>query len=134
MLPFPRLNTLGRLCGSGRSKEAQQPSRTKPGNSVKRMSIIEDGEIAEVLYLIPKQTVLQHMPYLNPDDYYLCEELTDLPTGLVAHTQDPSQATEKPVIRCHKCGEPCKGEVLRVQSKHFHIKCFICKGETRPRY
>uniref|UniRef100_A0A1B8Y570 Uncharacterized protein n=1 Tax=Xenopus tropicalis TaxID=8364 RepID=A0A1B8Y570_XENTR len=83
MLPFPRLNTLGRLCGSGRSKEAQQPSRTKPGNSVKRMSIIEDGEIAEVLYLIPKQTVLQHMPYLNPDDYYLCEELTDLPTGLV---------------------------------------------------
>eukprot|EP00079_Xenopus_tropicalis_P031538 XP_017945309.1 PREDICTED: actin-binding LIM protein 1-like isoform X2 [Xenopus tropicalis] len=52
----------------------------------------------------------------------------------VAHTQDPSQATEKPVIRCHKCGEPCKGEVLRVQSKHFHIKCFICKGETRPRY
>ncbi|XP_031762176.1 actin-binding LIM protein 1 isoform X30 [Xenopus tropicalis] len=127
MLPFPRLNTLGRLCGSGRSKEAQQPSRTKPGNSVKRMSIIEDGEIAEVLYLIPKQTVLQHMPYLNPDDYYLCEELTDLPTGLVAHTQDPSQATEKPVIRCHKCGEPCKGEVLRVQSKHFHIKCFICK-------
>ncbi|KAE8589431.1 hypothetical protein XENTR_v10017558 [Xenopus tropicalis] len=45
----------------------------------------------------------------------------------VAHTQDPSQATEKPVIRCHKCGEPCKGEVLRVQSKHFHIKCFICK-------
>uniref|UniRef100_A0A673YAD6 Actin binding LIM protein 1a n=1 Tax=Salmo trutta TaxID=8032 RepID=A0A673YAD6_SALTR len=28
---------------------------------------------------------------------------------------------------CYKCGEPCKGEVLRVQSKHFHLKCFSCK-------
>ncbi|XP_041426232.1 uncharacterized protein LOC100158300 isoform X11 [Xenopus laevis] len=45
----------------------------------------------------------------------------------VAHTHDSGQATEKPIIRCHKCGEPCKGEVLRVQSKHFHLKCFICK-------
>uniref|UniRef100_A0A673FGC5 Actin-binding LIM protein 2-like n=1 Tax=Sinocyclocheilus rhinocerous TaxID=307959 RepID=A0A673FGC5_9TELE len=24
-------------------------------------------------------------------------------------------------------GTPCKGEVLRVQNKHFHIKCFVCK-------
>ncbi|XP_044152667.1 actin-binding LIM protein 1 isoform X32 [Bufo gargarizans] len=45
----------------------------------------------------------------------------------VALSQDPSQSSEKPIIRCHKCGEPCKGEVLRVQAKHFHIKCFICK-------
>ncbi|XP_077311092.1 actin-binding LIM protein 1 isoform X27 [Lithobates pipiens] len=127
MPSFPRsLNALGRLCSSGRSKDAQ-PCKNKPGNVVKRMSIIEDGEIAEVLYLIPKQTMLQHVPFLNPDDYYLCEELSSLPSGLVVHSQDPGQPTEKPVIRCHKCGEPCKGEVLRVQSKHFHIKCFICK-------
>uniref|UniRef100_A0A8B9HJ16 Actin binding LIM protein 1a n=1 Tax=Astyanax mexicanus TaxID=7994 RepID=A0A8B9HJ16_ASTMX len=44
----------------------------------------------------------------------------------VAHTQD-TQHTEKPLIQCYKCGEPCKGEVLRVQNKHFHIKCFTCK-------
>uniref|UniRef100_A0A673YAG2 Actin binding LIM protein 1a n=1 Tax=Salmo trutta TaxID=8032 RepID=A0A673YAG2_SALTR len=31
------------------------------------------------------------------------------------------------MIQCYKCGEPCKGEVLRVQSKHFHLKCFSCK-------
>ncbi|XP_063043154.1 actin-binding LIM protein 2 isoform X8 [Engraulis encrasicolus] len=30
-------------------------------------------------------------------------------------------------IPCQTCGKPCKGEVLRVQNKHFHIKCFICK-------
>ncbi|XP_030190912.1 actin-binding LIM protein 1 isoform X16 [Lynx canadensis] len=45
----------------------------------------------------------------------------------VAHPQDPHHPSEKPVIHCHKCGEPCKGEVLRVQTKHFHIKCFTCK-------
>ncbi|KAM9133697.1 actin-binding LIM protein 1 isoform 3-T3 [Pangshura tecta] len=45
----------------------------------------------------------------------------------VAHSQEPHHSTEKPVIHCHKCEEPCKGEVLRVQSKHFHIKCFTCK-------
>ncbi|XP_041116654.1 actin-binding LIM protein 1-like isoform X25 [Polyodon spathula] len=45
----------------------------------------------------------------------------------VAHAQDTHHPAEKPVIDCHKCGEPCKGEVLRVQSRHFHIKCFTCK-------
>uniref|UniRef100_A0A670Y038 Actin binding LIM protein 1 n=1 Tax=Pseudonaja textilis TaxID=8673 RepID=A0A670Y038_PSETE len=45
----------------------------------------------------------------------------------VAHPQEPHHSTEKPVIHCHKCGEQCKGEVLRVQAKHFHIKCFTCK-------
>ena len=49
----------------------------------------------------------------------------------VAHPQDPHHPPERPVIHCHKCGEPCKGEVLRVQTKHFHIKCFTCKG-TEP--
>uniref|UniRef100_H2V707 Actin binding LIM protein 1a n=1 Tax=Takifugu rubripes TaxID=31033 RepID=H2V707_TAKRU len=33
----------------------------------------------------------------------------------------------KPLLQCYKCGEPCKGEVLRVQNKHFHLKCFTCK-------
>ncbi|XP_069600871.1 actin-binding LIM protein 2 [Ranitomeya imitator] len=37
---------------------------------------------------------------------------------------------EKPTgnaILCNNCGNACKGEVLRVQSKYFHIKCFTCK-------
>lgn len=47
----------------------------------------------------------------------------------VAHAQDTHHhSTEKPLIQCHKCGETCKGEVLRVQNKHFHLKCFTCKG------
>uniref|UniRef100_A0A8C2JCT1 Actin binding LIM protein 1a n=1 Tax=Cyprinus carpio TaxID=7962 RepID=A0A8C2JCT1_CYPCA len=45
----------------------------------------------------------------------------------MAHTQEAHHQTGKPLIRCAKCGEVCKGEALRVQAKHFHIKCFTCK-------
>ncbi|XP_058253332.1 actin-binding LIM protein 3 isoform X6 [Hemibagrus wyckioides] len=30
-------------------------------------------------------------------------------------------------IRCFRCREVCKGEVVRVQSIHFHVKCFTCQ-------
>uniref|UniRef100_A0A8C8SEH7 Actin binding LIM protein 1 n=1 Tax=Pelusios castaneus TaxID=367368 RepID=A0A8C8SEH7_9SAUR len=105
MPSFPILNTFGKLCGSGKSEELLS-ERVKFRNSIKRMSIIEDGDIAEVLYLIPKQS----------DN-----------NRVVAQSQEAHHSTEKPVIHCHKCGEPCKGEVLRVQARHFHIKCFTCK-------
>ncbi|XP_069467977.1 actin-binding LIM protein 1 isoform X3 [Ambystoma mexicanum] len=124
MTSFPGLSFLGRLCGSGRSKVVYSGKAKRHPGSVKRMSIIEDGAISEVLYLIPKRSMLRQMPYLNPADYYLCEGAVD---EMVAHPQDPSHAAEKPLIQCHKCGDPCKGEVLRVQAKHFHIKCFTCK-------
>lgn len=52
-------------------------------SSVKRMSIIEDGHVAEVLYLIPKQSMMQQLPLLNPDDYYLSESLTEVMPGMV---------------------------------------------------
>ncbi|XP_027021552.2 actin-binding LIM protein 1a isoform X4 [Tachysurus fulvidraco] len=45
----------------------------------------------------------------------------------VTHTHDAQHHQEKPSIQCYKCGQPCKGEVLRVQNNHFHIKCFTCK-------
>ncbi|XP_040904174.1 actin-binding LIM protein 3 isoform X5 [Toxotes jaculatrix] len=30
------------------------------------------------------------------------------------------------LIRCQRCREVCKGEVVRVQDTHFHVKCFTC--------
>ncbi|KAF3842324.1 hypothetical protein F7725_024275 [Dissostichus mawsoni] len=100
--------------------------RVKRKNSVKRMSIIKDGQVAEVLYLIPKQ-YMQHLPNIDPNEYYLSERLNDVAT--VARAQETHHhSSEKPLIQCYKCGEPCKGEVLRVQNKHFHLKCFTCKG------
>ncbi|XP_041694699.1 actin-binding LIM protein 3-like isoform X2 [Coregonus clupeaformis] len=29
-------------------------------------------------------------------------------------------------IRCQRCREVCKGEVVRVLDTHFHVKCFTC--------
>ncbi|XP_008428536.1 actin-binding LIM protein 1a isoform X16 [Poecilia reticulata] len=127
MPTLPNLNSLGKLCSSSRSHSVHRVNRVrvKRKSSVKRMSIIEDGHVAEVLYLIPKQYVEQ-FPFLNPDDYYLSERLNDVTP--VSHTQDTHHhSSEKPLIQCYKCGEPCKGEVLRVQNKHFHLKCFTCK-------
>ncbi|XP_035849903.1 actin-binding LIM protein 2 isoform X16 [Sander lucioperca] len=40
--------------------------------------------------------------------------------------QKANQGGGRP-IPCQNCGKPCKGEALRVQNKHFHIKCFACK-------
>ncbi|XP_074502781.1 actin-binding LIM protein 1a isoform X11 [Sebastes fasciatus] len=124
MPTLPNLNSLGKLCSSSRSHNVDRV-RVKRKSSVKRMSIIEDGHVAEVLYLIPKQ-YMEHLPYLDPNEYFLSERLNDVAT--VAHAQDTQHhSTEKPLIQCYKCGEPCKGEVLRVQNKHFHLKCFTCK-------
>lgn len=79
MPTLPNLNSLGKLCSSSRSQKVDRV-RVKRKSSVKRMSIIEDGHVAEVLYLIPKQ-YMEQMPYLNPNDYYLSERLNDVATG-----------------------------------------------------
>lgn len=79
MPTLPNLNSLGKLCSSSRSHSVNRV-RVKRKSSVKRMSIIEDGQVAEVLYLIPKQ-YMEQMPYLNPNDYYLSERLSDEAPG-----------------------------------------------------
>uniref|UniRef100_A0A8D0Y0V9 Actin-binding LIM protein 2 n=1 Tax=Sus scrofa TaxID=9823 RepID=A0A8D0Y0V9_PIG len=49
----------------------------------------------------------------------------------VSEPQAAPGALEKPpssAILCNTCGGVCRGEVLRVQSKYFHIQCFVCKA------
>ncbi|XP_047421919.1 actin-binding LIM protein 2 isoform X15 [Sciurus carolinensis] len=51
--------------------------------------------------------------------------------GAVSQPQAAHSPLEQPpatAILCNTCGNVCKGEVLRVQSKYFHIKCFVCKA------
>ncbi|XP_069833479.1 actin-binding LIM protein 2 isoform X7 [Dendropsophus ebraccatus] len=43
--------------------------------------------------------------------------------ALQSHLEKPSGNA----ILCNNCNNACKGEVLRVQNKYFHIKCFTCK-------
>uniref|UniRef100_A0A672V5U2 Actin-binding LIM protein 2 n=1 Tax=Strigops habroptila TaxID=2489341 RepID=A0A672V5U2_STRHB len=50
---------------------------------------------------------------------------------MITQSQAVHSQLEKPsttAILCNTCGNPCKGEVLRVQNKYFHIKCFVCKA------
>jgi len=71
------LSSLGRICGSGYSNGVVLLDRVKRKNS-----IFEDGEIAEILYLIPKQSMMEQLPFLNPDDYVLCEKLDGIPAEM----------------------------------------------------
>ncbi|KAM6963563.1 actin-binding LIM protein 1-like isoform 8-T8 [Tautogolabrus adspersus] len=123
------LSGLGRICGS--SNDIVVLDRVKRKNSVRRMSIIEDGELAEVLYLIPKQSMMEQLPFLNPNDYIVCEKLASSTADMldILHNLDSHMCPPegKRVIQCFRCGDPCKGEVLRVQNSYFHIKCFSCK-------
>ncbi|XP_021266106.1 actin-binding LIM protein 3 isoform X5 [Numida meleagris] len=48
--------------------------------------------------------------------------------GQVPYQQNPYTAgSGSTVIQCYRCGDTCKGEVVRVQSNHFHIRCFTCQ-------
>uniref|UniRef100_A0A8B9J936 Actin binding LIM protein 1a n=1 Tax=Astyanax mexicanus TaxID=7994 RepID=A0A8B9J936_ASTMX len=65
--------------------------------------------------MVSQYTIL---PFLSFSHCFCCS------SSLSSSSPLPSSS---PLIQCYKCGEPCKGEVLRVQNKHFHIKCFTCK-------
>ncbi|XP_034037210.1 actin-binding LIM protein 3 [Thalassophryne amazonica] len=48
-------------------------------------------------------------------------------SGATPYHQGPtsSERSSGP-IQCKRCREVCKGEVVRVQDTHFHVKCFTC--------
>ncbi|XP_043368427.1 actin-binding LIM protein 2 isoform X18 [Dermochelys coriacea] len=52
------------------------------------------------------------------------DDTVSQPQAVHSHLDKPSGTA----ILCNNCGNPCKGEVLRVQNKYFHIKCFVCKA------
>ncbi|XP_035883250.1 actin-binding LIM protein 1 isoform X23 [Phyllostomus discolor] len=120
------LKCLGRLCGSEKSKVASSETTGSRG-SCRRRLVVEDVSIPGSPRSSHRRATVTHLLYLHPDACCTSGHLASNLDLLVAHPQDPHHPAEKPVIHCHKCGEPCKGEVLRVQTKHFHIKCFTCK-------
>ncbi|XP_032052975.1 actin-binding LIM protein 3 isoform X13 [Aythya fuligula] len=49
-------------------------------------------------------------------------------TSTVPYQQSPyTPGSSSSVIQCYRCGDTCKGEVVRVQNNHFHIRCFTCQ-------
>lgn len=75
-LTMPNLSLLGKLCGSSHSDDMIIQDQVKRKNSVRRMSIIEDGKVAEVLYLIPKQSMMEQLPFLDPSEYVILEKMS----------------------------------------------------------
>ncbi|XP_034885584.1 actin-binding LIM protein 1 isoform X14 [Mirounga angustirostris] len=126
MPSFLGLKCLGKLCSSEKSR-VSSCERASPTGSYRRRLVVEDVSITGTPLPAHRQATITHLLYLHPEAYCTLEHLFSCLDPPVAHPQDPHHPSEKPVIHCHKCGEPCKGEVLRVQTKHFHIKCFTCK-------
>ncbi|XP_040847989.1 actin-binding LIM protein 1 isoform X3 [Ochotona curzoniae] len=126
MPSFLGLKCLGKLCNSEKSKVTTS-ERSSARASCGRTLIVQDLSVPKTPCPAHRRTTITHLLYVYPKDYGPSELVFSSCDPPVAHPQDPHHPAEKPVIHCHKCGEPCKGEVLRVQTKHFHIKCFTCK-------
>nr|XP_055208200.1 actin-binding LIM protein 1 isoform X11 [Gorilla gorilla gorilla] len=126
MPAFLGLKCLGKLCSSEKSKVTSSERTSARGSNRKRL-IVEDRRVSGTSFAAHRRATITHLLYLCPKDYCPRGRVCNSVDPFVAHPQDPHHPSEKPVIHCHKCGEPCKGEVLRVQTKHFHIKCFTCK-------
>uniref|UniRef100_A0A8C6SEH0 Actin binding LIM protein family member 3 n=1 Tax=Neogobius melanostomus TaxID=47308 RepID=A0A8C6SEH0_9GOBI len=47
-------------------------------------------------------------------------------TSCVSRSKLPSVTCCSPIV-CARCGEVCRGEVVRVKSSHFHVHCFTCQ-------
>ncbi|KAM5271235.1 actin-binding LIM protein 1 isoform 2-T2 [Ctenodactylus gundi] len=120
------LKCLGKLCSSEKSK-VPSSERASTRGSCRRRLVVEGVSVSGTPYPAHRRATITHVVYLCPERHGLPEHGVNSRDHFVAHPQDPHHPSEKPVIHCHKCGEPCKGEVLRVQTKHFHIKCFTCK-------
>ncbi|XP_032137627.1 actin-binding LIM protein 1 isoform X26 [Sapajus apella] len=126
MPSFLGLKCLGKLCSSEKSKVTSSERTSARGSNRKRL-IVEDWRVSGTSFPAHRRATVTQLLYLCPEDYCPRGHICNSVDPFVAHPQDPHHPSEKPVIHCHKCGEPCKGEVLRVQTKHFHIKCFTCK-------
>ncbi|XP_045295008.1 actin-binding LIM protein 1 isoform X30 [Leopardus geoffroyi] len=126
MPSFLGLKCLGKLCSSEKSGLSSSERASTTG-SCRRTRVVEDVRVTSTPQPAHRRATITHLLYLHPEAYCTLEHLISNLDPPVAHPQDPHHPSEKPVIHCHKCGEPCKGEVLRVQTKHFHIKCFTCK-------
>ncbi|XP_054975586.1 actin-binding LIM protein 1 isoform X4 [Sorex araneus] len=124
MPSFLGLKCLGKLCNAQKSSISSRRART--GGLPRRSPGVEGVTVAGLPSPSHRRATVTHV-ILWPAVSCMLEHSLRSVDPLVAHPQDPQHPAEKPIIHCHKCGEPCKGEVLRVQTKHFHIKCFTCK-------
>ncbi|MGH0153632.1 UNVERIFIED_CONTAM: hypothetical protein FKN15_024734 [Acipenser sinensis] len=131
---LPNLNSLGKLCGSPRSRGVM-PDKPARRSSVKRMSVIEDGDLAEVLYLIPKQSMLRQLPNLNPNDYYLCERLMDVAIDPRLNQDQWHAAVTLNNWNCgaHALTQACLTAANHGQQECLQLKNTLSTGNSYPK-
>uniref|UniRef100_A0A674N3K6 Actin binding LIM protein family member 3 n=1 Tax=Takifugu rubripes TaxID=31033 RepID=A0A674N3K6_TAKRU len=44
----------------------------------------------------------------------------------LTHPSDLTGEHHSPIV-CERCGQGCRGEVVRVKNTHFHVQCFTCQ-------
>uniref|UniRef100_A0A672FYJ6 Actin binding LIM protein family, member 3 n=1 Tax=Salarias fasciatus TaxID=181472 RepID=A0A672FYJ6_SALFA len=64
--------------------------------------------------------------------FFLCSPLpaVQYQAGLYGgnnNSGSPLSSRGNSPIVCERCGEVCRGEVVRVKSTHFHVNCFTCQ-------
>ncbi|XP_029923916.1 actin-binding LIM protein 3-like isoform X3 [Myripristis murdjan] len=47
--------------------------------------------------------------------------------GTSSSSSSPLSGRGSSSIVCERCGEACRGEVVRVKNTHFHVHCFTCQ-------
>lgn len=47
------------------------------------------------------------------------------------NSSSPVSSRGNSPIVCERCGEVCRGEVVRVKKTHFHVHCFTCQGKKK---
>lgn len=48
------------------------------------------------------------------------------------NSNSPASSSGSSTIVCERCGQVCRGEVVRVKNTHFHVQCFTCQGKKKP--
>ncbi|KAG7221528.1 hypothetical protein INR49_017184, partial [Caranx melampygus] len=92
--------------------------------------LLEEGEREGGKHSFPFLLPGREVRALHDCWHHPCTVNVDIFQQQVVHSPLEQQRQKKGgggPIPCQNCGLPCKGEALRVQNKHFHIKCFVCK-------
>ncbi|XP_032080524.1 actin-binding LIM protein 2 isoform X3 [Thamnophis elegans] len=103
--------------------------RSLPGVEVSEWSIFPKFSSSFLPYFQAETIIL--LPWLVLGESWELKSTGWRPLSQPSQRQAVHSHLEAPAgaaILCHNCGSPCKGEVLRVQKKYFHIKCFVCKA------
>ncbi|KAF3838089.1 hypothetical protein F7725_009857 [Dissostichus mawsoni] len=76
--------------------------------------------------MLREDSLLLYGIIIDGDDLFEIRTTLGIMSSSAYHQGSPGGERSSGPIRCQRCREVCKGEVVRVQDTHFHVKCFTC--------